>query len=52
VEATVDYGDGVDWHAVFILEFRDDKIAKLTAYWAPPFPPAEWRAASVDRVDG
>jgi ketosteroid isomerase-like protein len=52
VEATVDYGDGVDWHAVFILELRDAKIAKLTAYWAQPFAPAESRAASVERIDG
>ena len=52
VEATVDYGDGVDWHAVFILEFRDAKIAKLTAYWAQPFAPAESRAASVEPIDG
>jgi ketosteroid isomerase-like protein len=52
VEATVDYGDGVDWHAVFILELRDAKIAKLTAYWAQPFAPAESRAASVEPIDG
>jgi ketosteroid isomerase-like protein len=48
VEATVDYGDGVDWRAVFILEFRDAKIAKLTAYWAQPFAPAESRAGSIE----
>ena len=52
VEATVDYGDGADWRAVFIFELRDAKIAKLTAYWAQPFAPAESRATSVEPIDG
>ncbi len=47
VEAAVDYGDGADWRAVFILELRDARIAKLTAYWAQPLAPGESRAASV-----
>lgn len=41
VEASVDYGDGVDWQAVFILELREARVAKLTAYWGKPFAPAE-----------
>ncbi|MFN2491071.1 MAG: nuclear transport factor 2 family protein [Actinomycetota bacterium] len=52
VEATVDYGDGADWRAVFICELQDAKIAKLTAYCAQPFAPSEWRAASVEPIDG
>src|SRR5436305_11695571 len=51
VEAEVDYGDGVDWRAVFVLEVRDAKIARLVAYWARPFPPAESRAPFVERLD-
>jgi ketosteroid isomerase-like protein len=51
VEAGVEYGDGVDWRAVFVLELRDAKIAKLVAYWAKPFPPAESRAPFVERLD-
>ena len=51
VEADVDYGDGVDWRAVFIFELHDAKIAKLTAYWTQPFAPAESRAASVEPLD-
>ena len=51
VEARVDYGDGVDWVAVFILEARDAKIAKLICYWARPFPPSESRAAFVEPMD-
>ena len=41
VEADVDYGDGVDWRAVFICELRAGKIERLRAYWAEPFTPAE-----------
>jgi ketosteroid isomerase-like protein len=52
VEAAVDYEDGVDWRAVFIFELREAKIAKLTAYWAQPFAPAESRAVSVEPLDG
>ena len=52
VEAAVDYGDGVDWSAVFIYELRDGKIARATAYWAQPFEAADSRAEWVQRMDG
>ena len=52
VEATVDYGDGVDWRAVFIYELRDGKIARATAYWAQPFEADASRAEWVQRMDG
>jgi ketosteroid isomerase-like protein len=51
VEATVDYGDGVDWRAVFIHELRDGKIAKLTAYWAQSLEAAGSRADWVEPMD-
>lgn len=41
VEADVDYGDGVDWRAVFICEFTRGKIERLTAYWMTPFESAQ-----------
>jgi ketosteroid isomerase-like protein len=44
VEASVDYGDAIDWRAVFIFELRNGKIAKATAYWTQPFEPAELQA--------
>ncbi len=50
-EATVDYGDAVDWRAVFIFEFHHTKIAKLAAYWAKPFEPSESRKAATERTD-
>ena len=49
-EATLDYG-GDAYEVVFIFEFRDGRIARETAYWCKPFPPAEWRAAWVEFTD-
>jgi ketosteroid isomerase-like protein len=40
IEANVDYGDNVDWRAVFVCELRDGRIERLTALWATPFEPA------------
>jgi hypothetical protein len=50
-EAALDYGDGTVFSTVFIFEFLDGKIARETAYWATPGPPAEWRAEWVERTD-
>ena len=50
-EATLDYGGGAVYQAVFIFEIRDGKIEKETAYWAEPFPAPDWRAAWVEHVD-
>jgi ketosteroid isomerase-like protein len=47
-EASLDYGEGAIYSTVLIFEFRGDKIARETAYWATPAPPAEWRAAWVE----
>jgi ketosteroid isomerase-like protein len=51
VEATLDYGDGSDWVAVFVFELRDGKIAQETAYWAQPFDAAEWRQPWVEQIE-
>jgi hypothetical protein len=48
LEATLDYGEGAVFSAVLIFEFRGDRIARETAYWAMPGPPAEWRSAWVE----
>ena len=49
-EATLDYGGGSAYLAVFVFELRDGKIARETAYWAEPFEAPEWRAAWVQRT--
>jgi len=50
-EATLDYGDGGTFEAIFVFELRGDRIARETAYWALPSPPAEWRASWVEPVE-
>lgn len=50
-EATLDYGDDAVFSTVLIFEFDGELIARETAYWATPGPPADWRAAWVERLD-
>ena len=50
VEGTIDYGDGVPVSYVGIGEMRDGKVAKMTEYFANPFPAPEWRAAFVTKM--
>ena len=50
-EASLDYGEGAVYSTVLIFELRDGKIARETAYWATPAPPAEWRAEWVEKLD-
>jgi ketosteroid isomerase-like protein len=52
LEATLDYGGGAVYQTVFILEMRDGKIARETAYWTEPFPAPDWRAEWVEPLDG
>ena len=50
VEASLDYGDGDPYQAVFVFQMRDGKIASETAYWSKPFPAPEWRAPWIERI--
>jgi hypothetical protein len=43
--------DGKPSYTVSIMEFRDDKVARETQYFADPFPAPEWRAQLVERMD-
>ena len=45
------YPDGSTWHVVAVLEFRGDRIARNTEYFAPVFEAPAWRAAWVERLD-
>ena len=45
----VRYPDGM-WHVVMFVEFRGDRIARMTDYFAPEFPAPEWRAQWVERI--
>ena len=50
LEATLDYGDGDPYQAIFVFEMRDGRIAKEIGYWSKPFPAPEWRAPWVERA--
>jgi hypothetical protein len=43
--------DGNPTCTVSIMEFRDDKIARETQYFADPFSAPVWRAQWVERMD-
>lgn len=48
VEATIDYGDGVPVSYVGVGELRDGKVARMTEYFANPFPAPDWRRPFVE----
>lgn len=50
LEASLDYGDGDPYLAVFLFQLRDGLIAREIAYWSKPFPAPDWRAPWVERI--
>jgi hypothetical protein len=42
--------DGRPVHTVSIMEWRDDRVARETHYFADPFEPPEWRARWVEQA--
>lgn len=46
-EYVIDY-DGKPASTISIMEFRDDKVAHETQYFADPFNPPAWRADWVE----
>ena len=49
-EFTLTY-DGKPSYTVSIMEFRGDKVARETQYFADPFVAPTWRAQLVERMD-
>jgi hypothetical protein len=43
--------DGKPSYTVTIMEFRDDKVARETQYFADPFVAPGWRALWVERME-
>jgi hypothetical protein len=43
--------DGKPINVLSIIEFEDAKIVRETHYFADPFPPPEWRARWVERME-
>ena len=50
VEGTIDYGDGIPVSYVGVGELRDGKIAKMTEFFANPFPAPDWRKPFVEAI--
>jgi SnoaL-like domain len=51
VEGTIDYGDGIPVSYVGVGEIREGKVARMTEYFANPFPAPAWRAEFVERME-
>ena len=43
------YPDGSEYHVISILEVRDERIAKVTTFFAAEFEAPDWRAGWVER---
>jgi ketosteroid isomerase-like protein len=50
LEASLDYGDGEPFLAVFVFQLRDGLITREIGYWSKPFPAPDWRAPWVERL--
>jgi hypothetical protein len=50
LEASLDYGDGDPYLAVFVFQLRNGLIAREIAYWSKPFPAPDWRTPWVERI--
>ena len=46
-EEWVRYPSGETGYGVTLFEFRDEKISKITGYFAAPYPAPEWRSPWV-----
>ena len=46
------YPDGSIWWIVVLYTLRGDRICRSTTFFAPEFPPPEWRATHVERMPG
>lgn len=50
-ELIVTHDDGRPINGVAIMEFRDNKVAHETLYFADQFEPPGWRSQWVERID-
>ncbi len=50
-EVIITYDGQKSMHAVNIMEFRDDKVARETIYFGDPWDPPAWRAQWVEPME-
>jgi hypothetical protein len=51
IETRINYPNGEVWCGVSIIQMHDGKAIRMTEYFAAPFPPADWRAPWVEKID-
>src|SRR6266849_595480 len=51
VEGRVRYPNGEEWTVVDLFDFRNGRVVKVTEYFGPPFPAAEWRSRWVEKIE-
>jgi ketosteroid isomerase-like protein len=51
IVAHIHYPDGSEWHEVQLIQLKDGRIARNTAYFAAPFEAPAWREPYVERYD-
>ena len=51
VEGRLVYPNAEVWNFVDVVELRNDKVIKVTEYFAAPFPAAEWRSKWVEKIE-
>lgn len=49
-EEWAEYPNGESGYGIALYQFRGDRIAKVTYYFAPPFAAPEWRAPWVEMM--
>jgi hypothetical protein len=42
------YPDGATWYIIVVAELREGLVYRTDSFFAPSFPPAEWRAPWVE----
>jgi ketosteroid isomerase-like protein len=51
IVAHITYPDGSEWHEVQLVQLKDGRIARITAYYAAPFEAPVWRESYVERYE-
>ena len=51
VEGRLVYPNGEKWNFIDVVELRNERVIKVTEYFAAPFPAAEWRAKWVEMIE-
>jgi len=51
VEGRVRYPNREEWTVVDLFDTRNGGVIKVTEYFGPPVPAAEWRSRWVEKIE-